>query len=83
MQPYAADASSSTGRSTASISANSSGPAMHGGAIWIAGAPRLSAREMSPRWNIAGVSSAQSRSASALAKRPLVAWSFTSSMPMK
>ena len=43
------DASSSTGRSTASISSNCSGPAMSGGENWITGSPRSSARQIRPR----------------------------------
>ena len=43
------EASSSTGRSTASISSNCSGPAMSGGENWITGSPRSSARQMRPR----------------------------------
>ena len=42
-------ASSSTGRSTASISANCSGPAISGGASWITGSPRSSERQIRPR----------------------------------
>ena len=42
------DASSSAGRSTAASSANSSGPAISGGASCTTGSPRSSARQISP-----------------------------------
>ena len=42
-------ASVRTGRRIDSISANSSGPAISGGASWMTGSPRSSTRQMSPR----------------------------------
>ena len=47
--PSLREASSRTGRSTARISSNCSGPAISGGASWMTGSPRSSARQISPR----------------------------------
>src|SRR6185369_16378933 len=47
--PISSEASLSTGRTTASISANSSGPAISGGENCTIGSPRSSVRQINPR----------------------------------
>ena len=61
---HIAQASSRTGRRTASISSNCSGPAISGGASWITGSPRSSARQISPAYR------ARRRGSRAAASRP-------------
>src|SRR5437763_10476731 len=77
-------ASVSTGRSTASISANCSGPAISGGESWITGSPRSSARHMRPRRKSSpDRKPRRSTSDSSSVNDSLVVLSLTSSMAWK
>ena len=74
----------STGRSTLSISSNCSVSQISGGASWITGSPRSSARQISPRRKSSPERKPRrSHSDSSSVKPSLVSWSLTSSIAWK